>query len=69
MGEVAVWYSDSGPEILSSSPTLVAIFHLPPSSPPSCDWGPGVCWGANSRPFLMKQQWSRWDLGCPHHLR
>ncbi len=18
--------------------------------------------------FLMKQQWSRWDFGCPHHL-
>ncbi len=42
-------------------------FHLPPTSPPSCDWGggggvgggggPGICWDANSRPFLMKQQW------------
>ncbi len=32
------------------------------------DWVPGICWGANSRPFLMKQQWSRWDFGCPHHL-
>ena len=21
--------------------------------------------GANSRPFLMEQQWSRWDFGCP----
>ncbi len=29
VGEVAVWYSDSGPEILNSSPTLVEIFHLP----------------------------------------
>ncbi len=53
----------SEPEL---SPTLT-IFHLPPTSPtnpPSCDWGPGICWGANSRPFLMKQQWSRWDLGA-----
>ncbi len=52
----------SGPEVLSSSPTQ-AIFHLPPTSPPSCDWGPGICWDANSRPFLMQQQWSRWDFG------
>ncbi len=47
------------------------IFHLPPTSPtspPSCDWVPGICWGANSRPFLMWQQWSRCDFGCPHHL-
>ncbi len=47
------------------------IFHLPPTSPtgpPSCDWVPGICWGANSRPYLMKQQWSRWDFGCSHHL-
>ena len=22
---------------------------------------------SNSRHFLMKQQWSRWDFGCPHH--
>ena len=58
-----------------SSPTQAIffhlIFHLPPTtptSPPSCDWVPGICWGANSRPFLMKQQWSRWDFGCPHHL-
>ncbi len=29
--------------------------------------GTGICWGANSRPFLMKQQWSRWDFWCPHH--
>ncbi len=41
------------------------IFHLPPTSPtspPSCDWVPGICWGANLRLFLMKQQWSRWDF-------
>ncbi len=43
----------------SSSPTLAffhLIFHLPPTSPtspPSCDWVPGICWGTNSRPFLM----------------
>ncbi len=46
-------------------------FHLPPTSPtspPSCNWVPSICWGANSRPFLMKQQWSRWDFGCPHNL-
>ncbi len=75
---VAIWYSScvlgSGPEVLSSSPTQAifpSVFHLPPTSPtspPSCDWGPGICWGANSRPFLMQQQWSRWDFGCPHHL-
>ena len=55
-----------GPQVLNSSPTL-PIFHsvflsLPPTSPtslPSCDWVPGICWGANSRPFLMEQQWSR----------
>ncbi len=29
---------------------------------------PGICWGANLRLFLMKQQWSRWDFRCPHHL-
>ncbi len=55
----------------SSSPTQAIfhlVFHLPPTSPPSCDWVPGICWGANARPFLMKQQWSRWDFGCPHHL-
>ncbi len=36
-----------------------ATFHLvflllPPTSstsPPSCDWVPGICWGANSRSF------------------
>ncbi len=28
-----------------------------------------ICWGANSRPFLMKQQWSRWDFGCAHHIK
>ncbi len=47
------------------------VFHLPPTSPtslPSCDWVPGICWGANSRPFLMNQQRSRWDLEFPHHL-
>ncbi len=42
---VAVWYSGcvlgSGPEVLSSSPTQATfrlVFHLPPTSPPSCDW-------------------------------
>ncbi len=47
------------------------VFHLPPTSPTSplsCDWVPGIYWVANSRPFLMKQQWSRWDFGCLHHL-
>ncbi len=56
-----VWCSDcvlgSGPEVLSSNPTL-AIFYLvflplPPTSPPSCDWVPGIFWGANSRPFFF----------------
>ncbi len=64
---VAVWCSGcvlgSGPQVLRSpslSPTLaffsILIFHLPPTSPTnpsSCDWVPGICWGANSRPFLM----------------
>ena len=44
------------------------VFHLPPTSPPSCDWVPGICWDANSMAFLMKQQWSRWDFRCPYHL-
>ncbi len=53
-----------GLKVPSSSPTQAIfhlVFHLPstsPTSPPSCDWGPGICWGANSRPFLMQQQWS-----------
>ncbi len=56
----------SGPGILSSSPTQAffhLLFHLPPTptSSLSCDWVPGICRGANSRPFLMQQQWSRWD--------
>ncbi len=60
---VALWCSGSvcgsGPEGLSSSPTLAIfplVFCLPPTSPtspPSCDWVPGICWGANSRPFLV----------------
>ncbi len=24
--------------------------------------------GCKFKAFLMKQQWSRWDFGCPHHL-
>ncbi len=32
----------------SSSPSL-AIFHLPPTSPPSCDWVRGIFWGTNSK--------------------
>ncbi len=42
-----------GLKVLSSSPTQATfpsgLFHLPPTSPtspPSCDWGPGICWGA-----------------------
>ncbi len=55
----------------SSTPTL-PIFHLLqfsicfPSVHP--DWGPGICWGAYSRLFLMKHQWSRCDFRYPHHL-
>ncbi len=54
----------SGPAVLSSSPTQAIFpsdFHLPPTSPtspPSSDWVPGIYWGASSRPFLMKQQWT-----------
>ncbi len=47
----------------SSSPTQAIfhlVFHLPPTSPTS----PPSC---NSRPFLMKQQWSSWDFRCPHN--
>ncbi len=34
-----------------------------------CVCVPGICWDANYKAFfLMKQQWSRWDFGCPHHL-
>ncbi len=61
---MAVWCSGcvlgSGPEVLEFKPNsgiFHLIFHLPPpspTSPPSCDWVPGICWGANSRPFLMK---------------
>ncbi len=73
---VAMWCSGcvlgSGPEVLSSSPNQ-AIFDLiflplPPTSPPSCDWVPGICWNGNLKAFLMQQQWSRWDFECPHHL-
>ena len=55
---------------VSSSPTQAIfhlIFYLPPTSPTSY-WVPGICWGANSRIFLVKQQWSRRDFRCPHHL-
>ncbi len=31
----------------------------------SCDWVPGFHWGANSKLFLMKQQWCG-DFRCPH---
>ncbi len=76
---VAVWCSGcvlgSGPQVPEFKPNSGIFFHLifylPPTSPtsqPSCDWVPGICWGANSRPFFMQQQWSRWDFGCPHHL-
>ncbi len=64
---VAMWFSGdnggilgSGPEVLSSIPTLATFhlaFHLPPTSltsPPNCNWVPGICWGAISRPSLMK---------------
>ena len=33
-----------------------------------CDIFGGGGGGANPRPFLMKQQWSRWDFRYPHHL-
>ncbi len=51
-------------------PSVFFLICLPPAPPvhPGCDWVPGIFWGANSRPFLMQQQWSRWDFGCPHHL-
>ncbi len=65
----------SGPEGLEFKPHTQAafhlVFHLPPTSPrspPSCDWVPGIYWVANSRPFLMKQQWSRWDFRVPTSL-
>ncbi len=75
---VAVWCSGcvlgSGPEVLSSSPTQATFT----SSFSSASYQPHQStqlwlgtWhllGCNSRPFLRKQQWSRWDFGCPHHL-
>ena len=54
---VVVVFLGSGPEVLGSSPTqenFHLVFHLHPTSPPSCDWVPGICKGVNSRPFLMK---------------
>ena len=39
-----------------------------PTSPPSCDWVPGICWGAIQDLFSWTgRQWSRWDFQCPHH--
>ncbi len=43
------------------------VFHLLPPAPPVHSAVIGYL-VANSRPFLMKQQWSRWDFGCLHHL-
>ncbi len=72
---VCLWCSGcvlgSGPVVPEFKPLwqfFHLVFHLPPTSPPSCDWVPGIRWGANSRPFLMQQQRSRWDFECPHHL-
>ncbi len=50
----------SGGCVLGSGPAkqlFHLVFHLSPTSPPSCDWVPGISWGANSnsRPFLMQQ--------------
>ncbi len=61
---VSVWCSGC---VLGSGQLFHLVFHLPPTSPtspPSCDWVTGICWCVNSRPFLMKQQWSKWDLGA-----
>ncbi len=60
---VAVWCSGcvlgSGPQVPEFKPNS-GIFSsdfpsasYQPHHPPSCDWVPGICWGANSRPFLM----------------
>ncbi len=46
------WLRAEVPEFKPHSVIFQLVFHLPPSSPPSCDWVPGICWGASSRPFL-----------------
>ncbi len=66
-GGVVVVSLAQGLRVLSSSltPRQFSILFstcLSPTSPPSCDWVPDIYWVANSRPFLMKQQWSRWDF-------
>ncbi len=53
---VVVMSLAQGPEVPSSSPTQAIFLHLSPTSPtspPSCDWVPGIFLGANSRPFLI----------------
>ncbi len=64
---VAVWCSDcvlvAQAEVLSSSPTL-AIYHTICLPPAPRDWVPGICWDANSRPFLINKQWSSGTSGA-----
>ncbi len=55
-GVVVVSLAQAGPEVPEFKPNsgnFYLVFHMPPTSPPSCDWIPGICWDANSRPFLM----------------
>ncbi len=62
----------SGPEVLISSTGahIVFLLYLPPAPPvhPAVIWGPGICWGANSRPFLMKQAMVQVGLRVPTPL-
>ena len=49
------------------SPQLYCL-KTPPFQTVLCEYCVCISWDENSRLFLIKQQWSRWDLGCPHHL-